>query len=51
MIMTQQEQFEQEIKLSINKRLYELGYITESVYRQAKIKIVGDIKKKIAISD
>ena len=48
--MKPQEQFEQEIKLSINKRLYELGYITESVYRQAKIKIVGDIKKKVAIN-
>ena len=48
--MTPQEQFEQEIKLSINKRLYELGYITENVYRQAKIKIVGDIKKKAAIN-
>lgn len=42
--MTAKEQFEQAIKLSINKRLFETGYISENIYQQAKIKIVGEMR-------
>lgn len=38
--MTEQKEFEQEIKLFINKRLFEQGYISEMVYKKAKISIV-----------
>lgn len=42
--MTAKEQFEQAIKLAINKRLFETGYISENIYQQAKIKIVGEMR-------
>jgi hypothetical protein len=37
------KEFEVEIKLHINKRLYELGLITEEMYTRAKEFILKDL--------
>jgi hypothetical protein len=40
--------FEEEVKLFVNQRLFENGYITEDMYKRAKLAIVKNRTLKTA---